>query len=67
MLVAELTTVLGFGTLMTARHAGMASLGLALTLGVTFCMLAALVLLPAVLATARSQAAEARPRLVEVA
>jgi hypothetical protein len=49
ILVAGLTTVLGFGTLITARHAGMASLGLALTLGVTFCMLAALVFLPAVL------------------
>jgi hopanoid biosynthesis associated RND transporter like protein HpnN len=49
VLVAALTTVLGFGTLTTARHQGMASLGLALTLGVTFCMLAALVLLPAVL------------------
>jgi hopanoid biosynthesis associated RND transporter like protein HpnN len=49
VLVAGLTTVLGFGTLITARHAGMASLGLALTLGVTFCMLSALVFLPAVL------------------
>lgn len=49
VLVAGLTTVLGFGTLITARHAGMASLGLALTLGVTFCMLSALVFLPALL------------------
>ena len=49
VLVAALTTVLGFGTLMTARHQGMASLGLALALGVTFCMAAALVWLPAVL------------------
>ncbi|HEX4610852.1 MAG TPA: MMPL family transporter [Urbifossiella sp.] len=49
VLVAALTTVLGFGTLMTSRHAGMASLGLALTLGVTFCMAAALVGLPALL------------------
>ena len=47
--VAALTTILGFGTLMTARHRGMAGLGLALTLGVTFCMFAALLLLPAVL------------------
>ncbi len=49
VLVAALTTILGFGTLMVARHKGMASLGLALTLGQTFCMLAALVLLPALL------------------
>ncbi len=49
VLVAGLTTVLGFGTLMTARHVGMAGLGLVLTLGVTCCMAAALVLLPAAL------------------
>jgi hopanoid biosynthesis associated RND transporter like protein HpnN len=49
VLVAALTTVLGFGTLLGAQHEGMASLGLTLTLGVTFCMVAALVWLPAVL------------------
>ena len=49
VLVAGLTTVLGFGTLMIGRHRGMESLGLALALGVTFSMLAALVWLPAVL------------------
>jgi hopanoid biosynthesis associated RND transporter like protein HpnN len=49
VLVAGLTTVLGFGTLMIGRHRGMESLGLALSLGVTFSMLAALVWLPAVL------------------
>lgn len=49
VLVAALTTILGFGTLMLARHRGMASLGFALTLGVAFCMFASLVLLPAVL------------------
>ena len=49
ILVAALTTDLGFGTLILARHRGMASMGLALTLGVTFCMFAALVLLPAIL------------------
>ena len=49
VLVAGLTTVLGFGTMLIARHAGMASLGLALTIGVTCCMFAALVLLPALL------------------
>jgi len=47
--VSALTTVLGFGTLMIANHRGLVSLGLVLTLGVTFCMIAALVLLPAVL------------------
>jgi uncharacterized protein len=49
ILVAALTTILGFGTLMTSGHRGLVSLGLILTLGVGCCMLAALVLLPAAL------------------
>ncbi len=49
IMVAALTTILGFGTLMIAQHRGMASLGLVLTLGVTCCMLTALVFLPALL------------------
>ena len=49
ILVKALTTVLGFGTLMIAHHRGMASLGLILTVGVTCCMLTALVFLPALL------------------
>lgn len=70
VLVAALTTVLGFGTLMTARHRGMASLGLALTLGVTFCMVAALVWLPAVLRLlderARRRDAAAEPGVIPI-
>jgi hopanoid biosynthesis associated RND transporter like protein HpnN len=49
IMVAALTTVLGFGTLMLAQHRGIASLGLVLALGVSCCMLAALVVLPALL------------------
>jgi hopanoid biosynthesis associated RND transporter like protein HpnN len=64
IMVAALTTVLGFGTLMLARHRGMASLGLALTLGVTFCMLAALVVLPAVLRMADARRMRSRPVVV---
>ena len=45
--VSAITTALGFGTLMVARHKGLAGLGLVLTLGVLGCMVAALVLLPA--------------------
>jgi hypothetical protein len=48
-LVAALTTVLGFGTLMVSRHRGLFGLGLILALGVTCCMLAAVVFLPALL------------------
>jgi hopanoid biosynthesis associated RND transporter like protein HpnN len=49
VLVAALTTMLGFGTLMISRHQGMRGLGLTLTLGVGCCMVAALVVLPVVL------------------
>jgi predicted RND superfamily exporter protein len=49
MLVAALTTVLGFGTLMTSSHRGLVGLGLILSLGVACCMLTALVFLPALL------------------
>ncbi|CAN5321553.1 MMPL family transporter [soil metagenome] len=49
--VSALTTILGFGTLMIARHRGMASLGFTLALGVTACMTVALIVLPALLQT----------------
>ena len=49
ILVKAVTTVLGFGTLIIAEHRGMASLGLILTVGVTCCMLTALIFLPALL------------------
>jgi uncharacterized protein len=49
IMVAALTTILGFGTLMLSEHRGLASLGLVLTLGVTCCMVTALVFLPALL------------------
>ena len=49
IMVAALTTILGFGTLMISQHRGLASLGFILTLGVTCCMLTALMVLPAAL------------------
>jgi hopanoid biosynthesis associated RND transporter like protein HpnN len=49
VLVKALTTMIGFGTLMISRERGLAGLGFILMLGVACCMLAALVLLPAVL------------------
>ena len=49
ILVAALTTILGFGTLMIAQHRGQVGLGFTLSLGVTCCMLASLVFLPALL------------------
>ena len=49
MLVAALTTVLGFGALMIAQHRGQVGLGFTLSLGVACCMAASLVFLPALL------------------
>jgi predicted RND superfamily exporter protein len=45
--VSALTTVLGFGALMISSHRGMSGLGFVLALGVSTCMVAALILLPA--------------------
>lgn len=49
ILLAGLTTVLGFGTLAFSGHQGLHSLGLLLATGVASCMLCALALLPALL------------------
>jgi hopanoid biosynthesis associated RND transporter like protein HpnN len=49
VLVSALTTAAGFGSLMLAQHAGIASLGQVMALGTTLCMLATLAILPAVL------------------
>jgi hypothetical protein len=49
ILVAALTTVLGFGTLMLSRHRGLLGLGLVLSVGVSCCTTTALVFLPALL------------------
>ena len=49
ILVKALTTMIGFGALMTSQHRGLASLGLILTLGVGCCMVTALVFLPPLL------------------
>jgi hypothetical protein len=49
ILVMALTNTISFGTLMLATHRGLAGLGFLLALGVTCCMLTALVFLPALL------------------
>lgn len=57
--VAALTTILGFGVLMISRHQGLLGLGFILTLGVTCCMVSALIFLPAVLRLLSKQQARA--------
>lgn len=49
VLVSALTTMAGFGSLLIARHQGIASLGAVMLTGTALCMIVALVVLPAVL------------------
>ena len=49
VLVSALTTLAGFGSLIPAKHQGIASLGIVMSVGVAACMLAALTFLPALL------------------
>jgi hopanoid biosynthesis associated RND transporter like protein HpnN len=49
ILVMALTNMISFGTLMISSHRGLAGLGLVLTLGVSCCMVTALIFLPAFL------------------
>jgi len=49
VIVSGLTTIAGFASLILGKHQGIQSLGLVMAVGVTACMLAALVVLPALL------------------
>jgi predicted RND superfamily exporter protein len=49
VLVSALTTIAGFGSLILAKHQGIASLGFVMAVGVSTCMIAALTFLPALL------------------
>jgi hypothetical protein len=62
ILVAALTTMLGFGALMISTHRGLAGLGFILALGVGCCMCTALVLLPAALNLWSSRTHREQPR-----
>ena len=55
ILLSGLTTMAGFGSLVLARHRGAASLGALLLIGVSACLLSALIVLPALLAFGRRQ------------
>jgi uncharacterized protein len=49
VLISGLTTVVGFGSLLIAKHQGIASLGYVMAVGTSTCMLAALTVMPAFL------------------
>jgi hopanoid biosynthesis associated RND transporter like protein HpnN len=53
VILSAMTTTLAFASLLIGAHRGIRSLGLVTTLGVTSCLLAALVLLPSLLEIAR--------------
>lgn len=46
ILIASLTTMIGFGSLSLASHRGLASLGVILLLGVGACLISSMILLP---------------------
>jgi hopanoid biosynthesis associated RND transporter like protein HpnN len=50
VVLTSLTTIIGFGALMIAQHRGLRSLGLAMFIGISSCMAASLIILPATLA-----------------
>lgn len=49
VLVSALTTIVGFGSLIPAKHQGISSLGYIMAVGTATCMIAAVTVLPAVL------------------
>ncbi|MGD0652357.1 MAG: MMPL family transporter, partial [Verrucomicrobiia bacterium] len=53
VMLSALTAVIAFGSLLIGAHRGICSLGLVMTIGVSACLVAALVLLPALLEIAR--------------
>ena len=58
ILLTSLTTMIGFGTLALSQHRGVQSLGIVLFIGVGFCLISSLTVLPAVLtALARKKTA----------
>ena len=52
-----ITTVVGFGSMMTSHHRGIFGLGLLLTIGTTCALVASLVVLPVVLRRLQKHAA----------
>ena len=62
VLVAGLTTIVGFGSLMMATHRGIFGLGLLLTLGAVMSLIAALVVLPVLLRMAQQMREGRRTR-----
>jgi len=57
-MLTSLTTMIGFGSLVTSRYRGLWSLGVVSVLGMLFCLYASLIALPAMLAALERRAEE---------
>lgn len=55
VILSSLTTIIGFGSLIIAHHRGLRSLGIVMAVGSTACMLASVIVLPALLAWLESR------------
>lgn len=62
ILLSALTTTIGFGSLIPAKHQGIASLGTLMTIGIAMCMIAALYVLPALIELSSRRNNRQRPR-----
>ena len=63
VLVSAFTTMAGFGSLMIAKHEGIASLGFVMALGTGLCLLASLAVLPALLILLNRQTAPLQAKM----
>ncbi|MFH1066991.1 MAG: MMPL family transporter, partial [bacterium] len=55
VLLSALTTIFGFAVMMIGRHRGMVSLGLVMTIGISFCFITSAWILPPLLALVGSR------------
>jgi uncharacterized protein len=63
VLVSAFTTMAGFGSLMIAKHEGIASLGFVMALGTGLCLVASLAVLPALLILTNRQTAPLKAKM----
>jgi uncharacterized protein len=61
LILSSLTTTIGFGSLMLSVHRGVFGLGLVTSLGIVLCLIATLVLLPALVAIVQPELLAPRP------
>jgi uncharacterized protein len=66
ILVSAFTTMAGFGSLMVARHQGIASLGIIMAIGTGLCLLSSLTVLPALLIALKRRPLVSDPPTVHV-